>query len=148
LVLTRPGDAGSAGVPGPPSIGRLRRGTLGQGADDGSQTLEFALSLPLVILWLCLLVHAALLCSDLVVAQTLAREAARVAAVSDDADVRATLDRVAGRRPVRLELRPPTAGRRPDDLVTARLEVRSAAFAAFGTSVWIPAQATMRVEDR
>jgi len=116
--------------------------------EEGSQTLELAMAVPLVVLWLCVLLHAGLLAADLVLAQTVVREAARVAAVADDAEVRRALDAAVGDRPVRLTVTPASPGRDVDDLVTARVEVRSRAFEAFGVTVWLSARATMRVEDR
>jgi Flp pilus assembly pilin Flp len=120
---------------------RLLRG------ERGAQTVEFALVLPAVLLLLVAVVHAGLLGADLVVAQTLAREAARAAAVTDDTTVAARLRDAAGARPVEVEVDPPAGERRRGDLVTARLRVRSRAFAPFGAEVWLPAWATMQVED-
>lgn len=103
--------------------------------------------LPAVVLLLVLLLHGGLLAVDFVAAQGLAREAARVAAVADDATARAALATAAGRQAVALRLDPEGA-REPGTLVTARVEVRSRAFRAFGLEAWLPAEATMRVEDR
>ena len=115
------------------------------GSDDGSAALEVALSLPLVVLLLVALLHAAVLGADIVAAQGVAREAARVAAVADDRAVTEAAERAAGRRPVQVRLDPPT--RSPGDVVTATVRLRSAAFAAFGAQIWIPARTAMRVED-
>lgn len=104
--------------------------------------------LPAVVLLLALVLHAGLVGMDLVVAQGLAREAARVAAVDGDDAVRRALRAAAGRRPVQLRLDPPAGQREPGGTVTARVRVRSRAFAAFGARVWLPADATMRVEHR
>jgi hypothetical protein len=135
VVLDAPGGAGAAGAPAP-SLG-----------ERGSQTVEFALVLPGVVLVLVLVLHGAWLGADLVLAQSLAREAARVAAVADDGQVRAALDEAAGERPVEVTLAPPSGARAAGALVTARLRVRTRAFAVFGPGIWLPAQATMRVED-
>lgn len=130
------GGAGAAGAPRIPDS----RG------ERGSQTLEFALLLPLVVLLLVVLLHAGLLAGDLVTAQGLAREAARVAAVADDAATRGALERAAGRRHVELTL-DPSGTRSPGTLVTAEVRLRSRAFDRFAPAVWLPAQAVMRVED-
>jgi hypothetical protein len=84
--------------------------------------------------------------ADLVAAQGLAREAARAAAVADDGTARAAARDAAGRRLVEVTFNPESGNRAPGDLVTAHLRLRSRAFAAFGVPVWLPAQATMRVE--
>ncbi len=115
--------------------------------ERGSQTLEFALALPLVTLLIVLVLHAGLLAVDLVAAQGLAREAARVAAVADDAATRRALAEAAGRRPVELTL-VPVGPREPGTLVTAEVSLRSRAFQPFGPGIWLPARAVMRVEDR
>lgn len=108
--------------------------------------MEFALVLPLAVLLLVVGLHAGLLVVDLVAAQGLAREAARVAAVADDDTTNAALAAAAGRRPVALTLRPESP-RRPGDFVTAEVRLRSRAFGAFGQEVWLPASATMRTES-
>lgn len=142
------GDAGASPRRGParsqPEQARCRRVT----GEGGSQSLELALTIPAVVMLLVLLLHAALLGADLVTVQSMAREAARTAAVDDDEGVRANVRAAAGRRPVRVSLSPPAASRRPGDVVTARLELQTRAFAAFGVRAWVPAQASMRVEDR
>ena len=113
---------------------------------DGSAAVEVALCLPLVTLALVLIAHAAVLGADVVSAQGVAREAARVAAVSDDRVVREAADRAAGGRLAALDLSPPSPGRVMGEQVTVTVRLRSEAFAAFGVSVEIPARATMRVE--
>jgi hypothetical protein len=102
---------------------------------------------PSVVLLLVLVLHAGLLATDLIAAQGLAREAARVATVSDESTTRAALVQAAGRQPVGLTLTP-VGQRRPGELVTAEVRLRSRAFRAFGAEIWLPARATMRVEDR
>lgn len=129
------GGAGTAGAPRSP------------GSECGSQALEAALVLPVVVLLLVLLLHGGLLAVDFVAAQGLAREAARIAAVADDDTARAALTAAAGRQTVALEL-DPAGDRDPGTFVTAHLELRSRAFLAFGLEAWLPARATMRVEDR
>lgn len=101
--------------------------------------------LPAIVLVLVVLVHVGLLGADLVISQGVAREAARAAAVADDAAVRETVAAVLGARPVEVHVQP-VSPRTPGELVTARLRVRSRAFSAFGVEVWLPARATMRVE--
>lgn len=140
MVLTRP--AGGAGAAGAPRAGGVRRAR----GEAGSQALEFALVLPAVVLVLVVLLHAALVGVDLVIAQGLAREAARTAAVDGDEVVESRLDDAAGDRPVELELSPPESRRSAGQVVTVELRVRSRGFAAFGAEVWVPARAAMRVE--
>jgi hypothetical protein len=112
----------------------------------GSQAIEFALVTPAVALLVLLFVHAALFGAEIVAAQGLAREAARVAAVDDDDAVRAAATEAAGGRAVEVELQPPSGRRRPGDLVTALVRLRSGALARFGVALWLPARATMRTE--
>lgn len=131
----------SAGGAGRPGASRRHH------TERGSQTLELALTVPAIVLLLVVLVHASLFGVDLVVAQGLAREAARVAAVDDDGAARDAVRSAAGRRPVRVSLTPPESRRQPGDTVRARLELRSRGFAPFGVRVWLPAEASMRVED-
>jgi len=133
VVLIVPGEGADGALP---LLARQR----------GSQALEFALVLPAVVLLLVLAVHAGLLATDLVAVQGLAREAARAAAVGGDAATRAALTEAAGPRPVTLTLTP-AAPRAPGSMVTAEVRLRSRAFAPLGAPVWLPARATMRVED-
>lgn len=116
------------------------------GGERGSQTLELALAVPFVVLGLTVLLHAAILGADLVAAQNVAFQAARVAAVDDDDAVVAAVAQAAGRRPVDVELQPTSRDRHAGDLVAATVRLRSRAFAPFGVTVWAPAKATVRVE--
>lgn len=135
MVLSyREGGAGASGAPRSPSD------------DHGSQTLEFALLLPLAAFLVVLGLHAGVLAVDLVAVQSLAREAARSAAVAQDDEVRDAVEKAAGGQPVELDLQP--GGPRPvGSLVTAEVRVQSRAFRPFGPPIWLPARATMRVED-
>ncbi len=56
-----------------------------RGRDRGQATVELALSLPLLCLFLCGLVQVAVIARDQVAVQLAAREAARAAAVAADA---------------------------------------------------------------
>lgn len=96
--------------------------------------------LPLVGLLLALFVHVGLVLADVVAAQGIAREVARVAAVDGDAEGRAVLDRFAGQREATLQLV------HDDGAVEARVRLRSDAFSALGVTPWLPARAAMRVE--
>lgn len=136
MVLTRRGGAGAA---------RVSRSRL-HGGERGAQSLEFAMMLPAVVLVVVLLIHAALLGAELVAVHGIAREAARTAAVEDDAAVRDAVRAAAGRAQVVVQLRP-TSPRAPGDQVTATVRLRSRAFAPFGASIELPAKATMRVEQ-
>lgn len=108
--------------------------------------MEFALTIPFAVLTIALLLHAALFGADLVAANAVALQAARVASTSDDGDVRAAVDKAAGGRPVQVTVDPPDGRREVGGLVSATVRLRSAAFAAFGATVWLPARATLQVE--
>ena len=125
---------------------RAPRLAAGLACERGSQALELALALPFIVLGLVIVLHAAVLAGDLVAAQNVAFQAARVAAVSDDEAVAAAVRDAAGRRSVDLELEPPGPQRRAGDLVAATVRLRSKAFGPFGVTTWAPAKATLRVE--
>ena len=154
LCVRAPGGAGGGrGASGarraggkPPRAAPTDR--LRWGGDDGSQSVEFALTLPLIVLAVSLVLHVALVATDLVAAQSVAFQAARVAAVDDDEAVRAAVSEAAGNRPVEVQLDPPTERREVGQMVTASVRVRSAAFDAFGLTVWLPGTAVLRVERR
>jgi dihydroxyacetone kinase len=114
--------------------------------DDGSQSIEFALAIPFVVLALVVLLHTGLFAADLVAANAVAFQAARVASIDDDAAVTQAARSAAGRRPVTVDVDPPDNQRHAGDLVAATVRVRSAAFEALGATVWIPARMTLRVE--
>lgn len=114
--------------------------------EGGSQSLEVALALPFVIGAITLLLHAAVLAADVVTAHAVALQAARVAAVDDDQAVNDAVADAAGGRPVEVTLSPPASDRVRGDQVQATVRLRSAAFASFGASVWVPARVWMRVE--
>lgn len=98
--------------------------------------------LPLLGVLLALLAQTGLLLADVVVAQGIAREAGRAAAVDGDERARRVAERLAGdRREVRLDLVD------DDGLVEARVELASRAFAAVGVELWLPARATFRAEE-
>ena len=134
MVLTT-----AAGDTAPRRVSRLHD-------EAGSQALEFALSLPFVVLAITVLLHGGVLAGDVVTAHAVALQAARVAAVADDAAVRKAVDEAAGRRPVEVALSPASGRRSRGDQVVASVRVRSAAFAPFGATVWVPAKVAMRVE--
>jgi hypothetical protein len=138
LVLTINGGAARRRAPSP-SPRRLA-------GERGSQSLELALAIPFVVLGLSVVLHAALFAADLVAAQNVALQAARVAAVDDDAAVNTAVTQAAGRRPVDVELDPASPHRGAGDLVVATVKLRSRAFTPWGVTVWVPATATVRVE--
>jgi len=112
----------------------------------GSAAVELALSVPIVVLLLSVLLQVGLAAADLVTVQSLAREAARVAAVADDDAVRRALDAAAGDREVRLTLSP-ASPRSRGALVTAEVRVRSTVLGPLDAAIWLPGRAVMRVED-
>jgi hypothetical protein len=116
-------------------------------SERGSQALELALLLPAVALLLALFANAALLGGEVVMAQGLAREAARAAAVGDERQARAVVEHAAGRRPVRVRVTPSTPPP-TGTLVSAHVELRSRAFSRLGLQIWIPARAAMQAEGR
>ena len=138
----------------------LRRVIVRVGREDGgSQALEFAMVLPLFGLLIALLVQTGLLLADVVAAQGIAREVVRTAVVEDRSAARQVGRDLAGRRDVRIEFvsrrrSAPSGGERrqttrlsdADDLVEARVELRSNVFASTGIDVWLPARAAMRLE--
>lgn len=111
--------------------------------ERGSQSLEFALVLPLIGILALLLLHAAVLGGDLIAAQGAARAAARMAAVDGDAAAHAAARVVAGSRSMHLRLDPGEGARGGGGLVTATVQLRSA---AFGGRVTVPGHAVMPVE--
>lgn len=108
--------------------------------DGGSQALEFAMILPLFGLLIALLAQTGLLLGDVVMAQGIAREVARTAAVEDESAAREVGRDLAGRRGLRVELS------QADGLIEARIRLRSTVFASIGAHVWLPARAVMRSE--
>jgi TadE-like protein len=108
--------------------------------DGGSQALEFAMTLPLFGLLIALLAQTGLLLGDVVVAQGIAREVARTAAIDGESAARAVGRDLAGRRELRVDLS------QADGLIEAHVELRSAVFASAGAHVWLPARAVMRSE--
>lgn len=117
--------------------------------DGGSQALEFAMVLPLFGMLIALLVQTGLLLADVVAAQGIAREVVRTAVVEDRSAAREVGRDLAGRRDVRIEFvsrSQTTKLSDADDLVEARVELRSNVFASTGIDVWLPARAAMRPE--
>lgn len=134
VLATWPGGVVGAGrtpVPRAPADGR---------GEAGSQVLEFAMVLPLFGLLLAVLAQTALLLADVLVAQGIAREVARSAAVDGEAQAQQLADELAGDRDLRVDLD------RDGDLVEVRAELHTRAFAAAGADAWVPARATFRVE--
>lgn len=148
MVLTHPG--GIAAVGGPPAArppACLGTGSRWRG-DRGSQTLELALLLPVLAMLLALVLQGGLAASELVLAQAVARDAARVASVDDDVAARAAAQAVAGTRQLDLRIRPAAGDRRGGELVTVEVGLRSAVLDRMGLEVWLPATASMRIEGR
>lgn len=149
LRLTVPRPAAPAPV-GADVAHRARRRLGADGAElptrrageVGSQTLEFAVLLPAAVLVLLMLVELALAGVDLLGAQVLAREAARAAAMGQDAA--APVDAGANGRRTQVRLEPIDA--QPGDAVTATVRIRSRLSDRVGVEVWLPGHATMRRE--
>jgi hypothetical protein len=103
--------------------------------------------LPIAIGLLGFLLAAALVGVELLQAQHLAREVARAAAVTSDAEAWTLAGGLAEGRTLDLAVDPPSGAREPGDLLTVRLRLRSAVAARLGVEVWLPATAAMRTED-
>ena len=112
----------------------------GRCGERGSQALEFAMVVPLLGLLVGLVVHSGLLLADVVVAQGIAREAGRAAAVDGVDRARDAAEEMAGDREVRVDVD------RDGGVVRTRVELASGAFRAVGVEVWLPAQASFREE--
>jgi Flp pilus assembly protein TadG len=125
---------------------RLRGAPPSSATDRGSQTIELALLLPALALLVAGVLLAGLAATELVLAQAVARDAARAAAVDGDAAARAAAQEVAGRRELRITTSPPPGARRAGSHVTVDVELRSAALARVGVEAWLPARAVMVVE--
>lgn len=135
MVLTSP-FGGGAGC----GLALTPRCASGARGEAGSQALEFALVVPLLGLLLALLVQTGLVLADVVVAQGIAREVGRTAAVDGDGPARRLARELAGSRDIRVELV------ERDGMVTARIELATGAFALVGVDLWLPATATFRAE--
>lgn len=117
-------------------------------AERGSQALEFALVLPLVALALVLVVGAGLFAADHVLAQGLARDAARSAVLAGAAEARAAAQRAVGSREAQVDIE--SASSRPGDVgqVVATVRLRSSVLSAMGVDAWASARASMPMEPR
>lgn len=104
--------------------------------------------LPVIALLVVMVLHGGMAASDLVLAQTAAREAARAAAVDDDVAARDAARAVAGGRDISVRVDPPDGRRVIGEPVTVDVELHSDAFARFGVTLPLPARAVMRVEHR
>jgi Flp pilus assembly protein TadG len=133
LTSTPGGVAGDGHAPAP-------GGSRSAGGEAGSQALEFAMVVPLLGLLLGLVIQTGLLLADVVVAQGIAREAGRAAAVDGDDRARQVAERMAGDRQVRVEV-DGDAG-----VVEVGIELATGAFASVGVDLWLPARATFRRE--
>jgi len=133
VLTTMPGGAVGAGRAPVPHV------IVGHG-ETGSQALEFAMVVPLLGLLLGLVLQTGLLLADVLVAQGIAREAGRAAAVDGDDRAREVVEELAGDRDVRLDLED------ADGMVQARVELATRAFSSVGVDLWLPARATFRRE--
>jgi Flp pilus assembly protein TadG len=149
MVLGLDGGSAQRGAPpaSPPGSCDLLRAGRRPVSDRGSATVEVALLLPLVLVCVVLVFYSGLAATELLIAQSVAREAARTAAVDDDHAVLRAAREVAGRREVDVRTAPASGARRAGDLVTVEVSLRSHAFDRFGLAVWLPARAVMRVES-
>jgi len=134
------------GAPGRPVEHRHRR----RGVEHGQATVELALVLPLVAVLLLALVQAAVVARDQVLVAHAAREAARVAAVDDDAAAARLAAEQAGPLAAdRLEVEVTgrgEAGSRVRVVVRYALPTRLPLVGRALDDVMLTASATMRVE--
>ena len=93
--------------------------------DDGQATVEAALTLPVVLIALLLIVQVGIVVRDALALAQAAREGARAAAVTaDDADAHAAIVRAAGpldAERIDVTMTPAEADRRRGDAVTVQL---------------------------
>ena len=116
-------------------------------ADTGSQTAEFALVTPVVIMLLGIVAVAGLAGIELIQSQHIARETARAAAVSEDSAAWQVADELAGARGLHTSITPASGARQVGDLLTAEIKLQSGIADRFGIDLWLPAKAVMRTED-
>jgi hypothetical protein len=94
-------------------------------SEDGQATVEAALTLPIVLIALLLIVQVGVVVRDALALTQAAREGARAAAVSaDDADAHTAIERSAGPLAadrIDVTLSPPEGSRRRGDVVTVEL---------------------------
>jgi hypothetical protein len=94
-------------------------------SEDGQATLEAALTLPIVLIALLLIVQVGVVVRDALALAQAAREGARAVAISArDADVEAAVDASAGPLAadrIDIDVTPPEAERSVGDAVTVRL---------------------------
>lgn len=95
---------------------------------------------PLLGLLVGLLAQTGLLVADVVVAQGIAREVGRAAAVDGPDAARDLAEAMAGDRDVRVDIDQDGA------MVVTRVELATGAFGAVGVELWLPAQASFRRE--
>jgi Flp pilus assembly protein TadG len=119
--------------------------------ESGQAVAEFAAAIPIVMFFMVLLIELGLVMVDQLALERVAREAARVAAVSDSGDeVRKAAEAATDLPRDRLQVR---IGQRPaaDGLVQVEVTYESRVVAPFtGTVLFRPqlhASASMRVED-
>lgn len=107
--------------------------------------MELALALPIALLATLVVLGAGLVGVEVVTAHSLARDVARAAAL----DPAATASDVASRsvHQVGVEIDVAASQSLPGELVTASVRLRSRALAAIGIEAWLPARATMPVEQ-
>ncbi|QBI19326.1 hypothetical protein ER308_07065 [Egibacter rhizosphaerae] len=114
-------------------------------AERGSQAVELALLLPVVVLLAVAVALSAVVGADVVAAQTLARDAARHAAVGDTA---AAEQAVADAAPAPYELVVEPASPQPGQPVTARVRLQARVLPEPFGPAWLPeVEATMQVEE-
>jgi hypothetical protein len=97
----------------------------GRPPDDGQATVEAALTLPIVLIALLLIVQVGIVVRDALALAQAAREGARATAVSaDDDDARSAIERAAGPLDadrIEITLMPTESDRRRGDAVTVEL---------------------------
>lgn len=119
--------------------------------ERGQATLEMALCLPLVAVIAALMVESALLLADRARLWHAAREAARVAAVDDDAGRIEAAARRSGLDPSHVDIEPSPNERRQGDPITVRVGYRPEPHVPLVGNLFreveLMAEATMRIEE-
>lgn len=135
------GGAGSAGATRRPSRGLAGRRRCR--CEQGSQALELALVLPVVMILATVVLVVGIVGVELAATNATARELARAAAAGEDAHALLASSAPPGSH---LAIDPPAGAAEPGEPITARLTVPSRAVRLLGADLDLAAEATMRRE--
>lgn len=120
-------------------------------AERGQSTVEFALSLPVLVFLAALLVQIGIVASMQARLWHAAREAARIAVVDPNEDAVAAAARAGGLQGIEISIDPPSHHRRFGEPLTVELTLRPAGGIPLVSSIFahmtLSAEATMRIEQ-